>query len=377
MSPLAPVRAAGLVMRAAGHIVRDAGVVVRTAGLVLGAIGLLAACVAPPGELQSRNPATAVAPAPAPVASTTEGSVASRVAPSTAPGRPAAPSSAPTVFPALPAGDSTNYVVLPEMRRSYTLHLPTGYDPAKAYPLLIVLHGRGGSGAGARQWGFNQSADQRGWVVIYPEALAPDRSWSTSLGATSSTAHDVAYIAALMKDVRERIHLDPERINAVGYSTGGSFAAHLAGALRTTSIAAVVVVAGNIATRDSSGELVSVRLPTHPVAALFLHGRLDKAAPFEGGVSTLLGGARAIPVYDGARLWATSVGCDPDPALVRVGTIDQRRFVNCKRGVRVEMESHSGGHDWQRSLLFDPRRPTQTIDHIMDFLTHSRVTATN
>ncbi len=257
-------------------------------------------------------------------------------------------------------------------RRTYLLHVPTGYDAAIPRPLLIVLHGRGGSSAGARGWGFSARADQKGWLVVYPEALPPTRSWSTQLGTGKANAEDVAYIEAMLGDLALTVSLDPQRVYAVGYSTGGSFAAHLAGTLQGPTIAAVAIVGSNIATQTRGSAPVSVALPNRAVPALFIHGRADRAAPFRGGPSVLLDGATTLGASDGMSLWARTAGCQDTPLTSRLGAVEQLRHEGCAGGARIQLETYAGGHEWPRSLPLDQRRGTPTVDHVMDFLEHGQ-----
>ena len=60
------------------------------------------------------------------------------------------------------------------------VHLPTKYDPKKSYPLIIALHGAGGTGASLRgawvnnrtEWGAKARSD---YIVVAP--TWPDARW--------------------------------------------------------------------------------------------------------------------------------------------------------------------------------------------------------
>ncbi|OYT63149.1 hypothetical protein B6U74_07465 [Candidatus Bathyarchaeota archaeon ex4484_205] len=63
------------------------------------------------------------------------------------------------------------------IERTYFLHIP----PKMNGSLLIVLHGGGGSGKSiARLTGFNELADERGFLVAYPNALR--KHWNDGRG---------------------------------------------------------------------------------------------------------------------------------------------------------------------------------------------------
>ena len=63
------------------------------------------------------------------------------------------------------------------IERTYFLHIP----PKMNGSLLIALHGGGGSGKSiARLTGFNELADERGFLVAYPNALR--KHWNDGRG---------------------------------------------------------------------------------------------------------------------------------------------------------------------------------------------------
>ena len=50
--------------------------------------------------------------------------------------------------------------------RKYRLHVPSSYNGKKAVPLVLVLHGRGGQGAGFEQTSqMSPVSDQKGFIV--------------------------------------------------------------------------------------------------------------------------------------------------------------------------------------------------------------------
>src|SRR5258706_3882458 len=65
-----------------------------------------------------------------------------------------------------PVGDAN-------LHRQYTVHVPAKYFEAeKPAPLLIILHGAGGTGQGIESWsGFDGLSDKEGFLVAYPDAI--------------------------------------------------------------------------------------------------------------------------------------------------------------------------------------------------------------
>ena len=62
--------------------------------------------------------------------------------------------------------------------RTYLVYQPTSLSRTLAAPLVIVLHGYNGSGAGIEETaGFDAQADGGGFLVVYPDGYSS--SWNT------------------------------------------------------------------------------------------------------------------------------------------------------------------------------------------------------
>ena len=58
--------------------------------------------------------------------------------------------------------------------RTYLVHTPPG-SPGSRRPVVMMLHGRGGSSqSAARDFGWLAKADQMGFIVVFPQALPAD-----------------------------------------------------------------------------------------------------------------------------------------------------------------------------------------------------------
>ncbi len=108
--------------------------------------------------------------------------------------------------------------LLPNAR--YTLFVPDAYDPLRATPLVIGLHGGGAGGAdgklvvgsGDQAISFYQGdCDKRGWICACPTALRA--GW----GARENDD----LIDALLDELRALYNIDEHRIYLVGHSMGG------------------------------------------------------------------------------------------------------------------------------------------------------------
>ena len=67
------------------------------------------------------------------------------------------------------AGDATRTLNYDGRERSYILRTPPDYDGTSPIPVVLVFHGGGGSAARAvTMTGFNDLADQFGFLAVYP-----------------------------------------------------------------------------------------------------------------------------------------------------------------------------------------------------------------
>jgi predicted esterase len=95
-----------------------------------------------------------------------------------------------------------------------TVVIPQGYDAAKAYPLIIALHGQGGEGgpyAEFVRWLLGPKKEQ--WIVAGPSNYS---GWSFSV-----LPKDQADPARLIRELKHRYHVDDDRVYVTGYSMGG------------------------------------------------------------------------------------------------------------------------------------------------------------
>jgi predicted esterase len=99
---------------------------------------------------------------------------------------------------------------------SYAVHIPAAYDPAKAWPLLVTLHGAGGSGSAWIQTWLRTARDR--YVVIAP--TTPRHTWSARQGHF--------YILTAIREIMDELHIDGDRLFLDGMSMGGGGAFRLA-----------------------------------------------------------------------------------------------------------------------------------------------------
>ena len=166
--------------------------------------------------------------------------------------------------------------------RRALVHAPPAANGAARVPLVIALHGHGGTAARMRRRsGWNAAADARGFIVAYAEGASwrniPWRSWNAGAccGYSRETGvDDIAYLRNLLDALIAEYPVDPARVYVTGISNGGMMAYRAACEL-SDRIAAIAVVAGAMS--------APVCEPAAPVAVLIIHGTADRRVPYAGG----------------------------------------------------------------------------------------------
>ena len=105
-------------------------------------------------------------------------------------------------------------------KRDAVLQMPYG-APAGPLPLLILLHGAGGSGHGVLER-LGESARAAGLAV-----LAPDSRGSTWDAIRGGFGPDARFIDGALGAVFNTVQVDPRRIAIGGFSDGASYAISL------------------------------------------------------------------------------------------------------------------------------------------------------
>lgn len=101
------------------------------------------------------------------------------------------------------------------------LYVPAGYRPDKPAPLVLALHGAGGTA----QHGLDPLhgfVDDLGFVLLALKSAG--RTWDVIRGGFGA---DVRAIDGALAHVFGRVAVDPERIVASGFSDGASYALSL------------------------------------------------------------------------------------------------------------------------------------------------------
>ena len=255
------------------------------------------------------------------------------------------------------------------LTRSYELHVPPNPVAEKAMPLVIVFHGSGDTGSGMEEFTkFDELADRDGFIVAYPDAIAAN--WNDGREATCITSQfnnvdDVAFTAAIIKDVSTTHVVDPKRVYATGFSNGGIFVHYLAAKL-PGQLAAIASVSGGIA------EPFAVNFkPRAPISVFIIHGSKDELVPMDGGDVDYGGFGRIVSTKKTVEAWTKCNAVDAKPesgVLPDINTKDNCR-VSWSRWNSPATHAESllytiegGGHTWPGGSQFLPVNVIGNVD---------------
>jgi len=111
---------------------------------------------------------------------------------------------------------------IPEFQQECLLYVPESYDPRFRYGLVVWLHGPGGFQEEALLARWQRACADHDLILVAPRAVDPNR-WGRA---------ELEFIRKVLDEVRSRYSIDPLRVAAHGYQTGGAMGYVLAFNLR-------------------------------------------------------------------------------------------------------------------------------------------------
>jgi polyhydroxybutyrate depolymerase len=277
--------------------------------------------------------------------------------------------------------DTQEKIDVNDVSRSYTVHLPKGYDQGQHYPVLVLLHARNQDADNmARLTHFNQFADNDGVIAVYVNALRgqwnigvrPEQSsitprrgggrrggwggggWPGGGGgypgggqgggqnpeATTRNrpepADDVAFLNQMLDALALKYSLDTRRIYAAGLEDGG-FMALRVGCNMADRVAAVAAVGAAL-------PKTMICLPSRAVPALFINGTDDPIVSDSGG-NYKPGQFHVLSSEDSAKAWAKFDRCAEKPAQAKIPPLQ-------KGGKETKTYTYSGCQDNAQVVLY-------------------------
>ncbi len=240
--------------------------------------------------------------------------------------------------------------------RTYRLYVPRSLPATKPVPLVVALHGRGGSAMGFENAsGFDGLAEANKFLVVYPNGTFSSdevggRVWNAggccgSAKQSEDNVNDVRFISLLIDEIESDYNVATKRVFVAGHSNGAMMGLRLSCQLSGKIVAAAV----------QSGTLfVNKCRFKKPGAVLEIHGTADEFVPIEGGVGPMDPAPVDFPPpRNGLRKLAASNRCQPGTEAFTDSddpTLSYEVWRPCKAHAIVEWVKVEGaGHAWMPS----------------------------
>lgn len=255
----------------------------------------------------------------------------------------ALPLAAALYFSAAPAGAASGRVTVKVGDQMRTAFVTERYrTKRKLRPTIIVMGDAARASTASRRGLRFQNFVNRGGVLVYAEAA--DGKWN--IGAEGAADSEMAYIKALIAQLRRNSLSDPRRIHVVGVGSGGIVA--LQAACNDARLFAGVAAA--LASLPD-GQPATCK-PSRPTNMMLIAGDADKQLPFAGGLADLNSFKNAVaPVEETVKAFATGAACPgatartdlPDRDRNDASRIVVERQSGCKARVQL-VRVQGGGH---------------------------------
>ncbi|MEM2586071.1 MAG: hypothetical protein QXW66_04370 [Archaeoglobaceae archaeon] len=221
------------------------------------------------------------------------------------------------------------------LSRSYHYYVPSTYNPSKAVPLVIVLHGAGSCGLGELLV-VDDFAKKYGFIAVAPDGY--NYVWLRT--------RDVSFISKIIDDMKASFNIS--KVYVAGISNGGMMASYLLYDLYN-KIDAVGVISGPAALES----LASSSAPPKPMNIVVTAGT-DERLSTGGNMNSHISARNAVS-YLVLRL-----NCNPTPATQYwPSTAEDRTYVTkyeysgCRNNAKVVyFEIGNGGHAWPGGLQY-------------------------
>lgn len=256
-----------------------------------------------------------------------------------------------------PAG-ATARIEIGDTGRTMLLHVPSGFDAARAAPLVILLHGSTSNGAQMlRDSGLEATSDRHGFILAAPDGgIRAGKGFVWNIPGVPTVegkipgpdaASDVAYLGKAIHWLAAKGCADADRVYATGLSGGGRMTSWLGcvAAPRFAAIAPVVGLrAGNPDARKPTQPDPATCRPTRAVPVIAFAGDADTTNPITGGGA----GYWQYSMHAAEQRWAKLNGCTgaPNTRWVADGVYEER-YAGCREGAEVAARVTVGGtHRW-------------------------------
>lgn len=251
----------------------------------------------------------------------------------------------------LDAGQQSQLVT--ETPRSWVVYVPDTYSPDVPAPLVMLLHGRTGTGESqAVGSAFNLMAEREGVIAVYPQGI--DNQWAytrpTEEDIQTDLPDDDTFLRNLLDELALDLNIDSNRVYVTGISNGGFMAQRLICTMQDKFAAFASVAATGVY------RLPELCAEKESVPALYIHGTEDTIVPWDGMTMPDNQGNQVIisaSMSQTLGFWGRHNNCGNDLDILDIPptTLEtQTRIINltdCPENAPVVVYMViNGGHTW-------------------------------
>ncbi len=266
----------------------------------------------------------------------------------------------------LHAQDMNKTILVDGRQREYIIHLPPGFNASTNLPLILALHGGGGTAKGAIPfYNLEGLADKNNCIIVYPNAI--NKAWyipgmSSRVKKIDSTVDDIHFISLLLDYLIANYKVDNQRVFCTGISRGGMFSFYLADALNNR-LAGIAPVCGGI-----SQTIMKTYSYAQPIPVLMINGTADPLVRYDGGYGTLNKrneGNEDADVVPAEQLLAKIVAldnCTAPPKTTELPDVDPNdncteteSIYDCNNVKVAFIKITNGGHTWAGGTQYLPK----------------------
>ena len=229
--------------------------------------------------------------------------------------------------------------------RPVIIETSANIDHLKSYPIVIALHGRGGSNNNWVQ-PLSKFTNSGEFIGVYPQGHL--NSWN--LGQEPSTADDIAFISKIIDTLLSYSNVDENKIFALGNSNGSGMVNVLGGVNKR--LKAIAPVASQL------NERTEIKSNAIPLSVFQVNGDQDLLIPIDGGMKL---GHSFLSASDSAKKWATHFNCNHNVTVEESEQTVLHTYSDCDENVVVKYLVVKGaGHTTARDY-------TSLWDDVWDF----------
>ena len=242
-------------------------------------------------------------------------------------------------------------------KRHFVLHVPEHHENLKKAPLLIAMHGVGGTAKGMMRLTkqrFNELADRDGFLAVYPQGL--EKSWNDERNEPISYAHkndidDIGFLAKLIEKMEQEYRADPERVFVTGISNGGFMSIRISREL-ADKVKGVALVTASIPLDARDAHFAGP-----PMNIMLINGTADPLVPYDGGYVGVPKKKRGeiLSTDEAIEIFILRNGCSDVPEIEELKDKDPEdgtrviryEYTNAETGNKVILlKVRGGGHTW-------------------------------